>query len=187
VGTRQPGLGARAIVWLGFVVVAASCGSPAPSPSLASIATNALPSAISSEDPTPVAGVAGQPVLLAKPWLPPWAGPATPPEIGERPNLRFCGVEVGPAAADPAVRSCFRNAIAAGLDVEFARIETTTEGDPIATVYEFDPPSSFQQLVDSTQDAFGAKAWTVVICRQIVNDPVTQFHFDGCSEGPRFR
>jgi hypothetical protein len=127
------------------------------------------------------------PGILTKPWLPPWAGPATPPEIGERANLRFCGVEIAPQVADPAVRTCFRESVAAALDVEFARIETTTEGDPIATVYEFDPPGSFQQLVDSTQDAFGARAWTVVICQRIVDDPLTQFRFEGCSDGPTFR
>jgi hypothetical protein len=125
--------------------------------------------------------------MLQRPWLPPWSGPATPAEIGERANLRFCGVEIAPQVADAAIRRCFKESAEAGLDVEFARIETTVEGDPIATVYEFDPPASFQMLVDSTQDAFGARAWTVVICQSVVADPATLFRFEGCTDGPIFR
>jgi hypothetical protein len=137
-------------------------------------------------DPTPVAG-SGEVALLARPWLPPWAGPRTPPEIGERAGLRFCGVEQGPRPADPSIRRCFRDSVAAGFDIEFARIETTTEGDPIATIYGFEPPDAFVMLVDSTHDAFGAGAWTVVTCQGLVDDPMTVFSFDGCTEGRTFR
>jgi hypothetical protein len=134
-----------------------------------------------------MAGIDVGPGMLTKPWLPPWAGPRTPPEIGERAALRFCGVELAPQAADPVVRRCFRESVAAALDVEFARIETTTEGDPIATIYGFEPPGAFVMLVDSTQDAFGAGAWTVVTCQGLVVNLVTEFSFDGCTEGRTFR
>jgi hypothetical protein len=134
-----------------------------------------------------MAGIDVGPGMLTKPWLPPWAGAATPPAIAERAGLRFCGVELAPRAADPVVRRCFRESVAAALDVEFARIETTTEGDPIATIYGFEPPGAFVMLVDSTQDAFGAGAWTVVTCQGLVVNLVTEFSFDRCTEGRTFR
>ena len=88
---------------------------------------------------------------------------------------------------DRAVRACFGEAVLAGLDIEFARIESTMEGDPIATVYSFEPPGSFVMLHDSTQDSFGSGGWTVTVCNRIVNDPNEVFRFDGCGEGEILR
>jgi hypothetical protein len=155
------------------VVLCAACAtSPAPTP--APIA-----------DPTPVVAASDGPVavsVLAKPWMPPWSGPGAPPEIAERAGLRFCGVEQGPGPIDRAIRECFVAAIAAGRDIEFARIETTVEGDPIATVYGFEPPAGYVMLVDSSQDDFGFPGWTVLNCASVANDAVEVFRYEGCSE-----
>jgi len=179
IDVREPS--ARILVLLVVLVASVSCGGP-PLPS----ASRAGSDEAITADPSWMAGIDVGPGMLTKPWLPPWAGAATPPEIAERSNLRFCGVELAPQAADPVVRRCFRESVAAALDVEFARIETTTEGDPIATIYGFEPPA-FVMLVDSTQDAFGVGAWTVVTCQGLVDDPMTVFRFDGCTEGRTFR
>lgn len=126
---------------------------------------------------------------LANPWMPPWSGPEAPPEIAERAGRSFCGVEVGPDPVDRRIRSCFLDVVAAGRDIEFARIETTDAGDPIATIYGFEPvePPTFVVITDTTQDAFGVRAWTVAICKSMVEDPQTVFHFVGCVDGPTFR
>ena len=162
-----------------IVLLAVACAAPPPS-------TAPPPS-----NPTPVAGAEtpapGAVTVLTTPWLPPWSGPATPPEIAERAGLRFCGVEQGPGPVDLAIRRCFVDSVTSGQDIEFARIEPTTEGDPIATVYGFEPPDGYVILYDSTQDAFGARGWQVTTCASIVADAVEVFRYEGCEEGPLFR
>jgi hypothetical protein len=127
-----------------------------------------------------------QVVVLNKPWLPPWVGPNTPPQIAERAALRFCGVEQGPPI-DRAIRACFLDAVRAERDIEFARIEPTIEGDPIATVFGFEPGGGFSMAVDSTQDAYGFPGWSVSFCTRILPDEETVFAMDGCVSGPQFR
>jgi hypothetical protein len=125
-------------------------------------------------------------VVLDKPWLPPWYGPDTPPEIAERAGLRFCGVEEGPLISRE-IRACFLAEASAGRDIEFARVEPTTEGDPIATVFGFEPGAGLSMAVDSTQDKFGVPAWSVSFCRRIVPDASIVFELVDCVSGPSFR
>ena len=194
----------RALVALTAVVVTiGACLSPVPpsvspasSQSPAPSSPSDLPGSIAptppSPEPTPAPN-AGQVTELAVPWMPPWSGPNAPEEITERAAHRFCGVEIGPGPVDPAIRVCFLAEIAEGRVIEFARIETTIEGDPIATIYAFEPvePPAFSILTDSTQDAFGPHAWTVSWCGSMVKDPVDRFRFiecvDECVDGPTFR
>lgn len=177
-------------------IAVAACLSPlppsVPPPSSVSAPPIASPSppgtvvpATPSLDPTP-APIAGQVTELAAPWMPPWTGPNAPVEIAERAGHRFCGVEIGPGPVNPAIRSCFLAEAAAGREIEFARIATTIEGDPIATIYGFEPPA-YVILSDSTQDAFGPNAWTVSWCASVVKDPVDAFRFVECVDGPTFR
>jgi hypothetical protein len=156
----------------------------------AACAAPPAPSLPASPDPTPVVPAADGPVavtVLAKPWMPPWSGPGAPPEIAERAGLRFCGVEHGPGPIDLAIRECFVDSIAAGRDIEFARIETTIEGDPTATVYGFEPPDGYVMLVDSSQDAFGFPGWTVLTCASVETDAAEVFRYEDCKDGPVFR
>jgi hypothetical protein len=155
-------------------VTSMSCANP-----VAPTATPEAPSAAAQPEP---AGV----VVLDKPWLPPWSGPNTPPEIAERAGLRFCGVEQGPEVSRE-IRACFLAEATAGRDIEFARVEPTTEGDPIATVFGFEPGAGLSMAVDSTQDKFGVPAWSVSFCRRIVPDASMVFELVDCVSGPSFR
>jgi hypothetical protein len=139
------------------------------------------PAASPSADPTP--GDQGQPApgMLAEPWLPPWAGPETPVEIAGRQGVPFCGVE--DATIDVRIRSCFAEAVRRGDHVEFARLATTTEGDPIATVFVFEPPESFVLLIDSSQDQWGHPGWQVFTC-EAIEDAAEVVRFDGCAQAP---
>ena len=164
-----------ALVLLALAAVAgASCANE-----VAPTATPQAPSAVAQPVP---AGV----VVLDKPWLPPWSGPDTPPEIAERAGLRFCGVEQGPLVS-PEIRACFLAEASAGRDIEFARIEPTTEGDQIATVFGFEPGAGLSMAVDSTQDKFGVPGWSVSFCRRIVPEPSMVFELVDCVSGPSFR
>jgi hypothetical protein len=156
------------------VIVPAACAGPAPA--------TPVPTANSTATET---AADAQPALLANPWMPPWTGPNVAPEIAERAGHRFCGVEHGPPI-DRAIRACFVNEVTAGREIEFARIEPTIEGDPIATVFGFEPEGGFSTAVDSTQDRFGAPGWSVFFCTRIVPDPDAVFVMDGCVAGPVF-
>ena len=148
-----------------------ACGSTAASPEM-----SGPPSAADEFD---------EPVVLSAPWMPPWTGAGSPPEIAERAATRFCGVEEGPEI-DIAVRQCFMASVIAGRDIEFARLETTVEGDPIATVFAFEPPDSFLLLIDSSQDLWGHPGWQIFTCGRVVEDAAEVVRFDGCVQGPVF-
>jgi hypothetical protein len=81
------------------------------------------------------------------------------------------------------VRGCFLAGYRDGTGVEFASIQTTTEGDPIATIWRTLPGGGVELLVDATQDAFGEKVWRRTTCRILVNDQREVFGPDGCDEG----
>jgi hypothetical protein len=118
-------------------------------------------------------------------WLPPWVGPATPAEVVNRPAFPFCGVEERGLAGltDAEVRGCFSAALRGGSAAEFASIRSTIEGDPIATITRALPGGGLEILVDSTQDAFGARVWTRIICHGFVEDDEFGFAPEGCDEG----
>jgi hypothetical protein len=106
-------------------------------------------------------------------------------EAVTRSVLPFCGVEEGGFAGliNAEVRRCFVAALRDGTAAEFASIRSTIEGDPIATITRALPGGGLEILVDSTQDAYGARVWTRMICRGFVEDQKFGFVRDGCDEG----
>ena len=161
-----------------LILAAAACASPAP---VTPIPTPGPTPANASAD-----GAAPDRVVVRdKPWLPPWSGRDTPPEIAERAGLRFCGVEEGPLF-DVEIRQCFVDSVIAGRDIEFGRIEPTTEGDPIATIFSFEPPGRFSMALDSTQDKYGVPGWSVTFCDVMIPDPESVFELNGCVSGPTY-
>ena len=119
-------------------------------------------------------------------WLPPWADAATPVEVATRSALPFCGVEhgAGPGITINAdVRSCFLGGYRDGTGAEFASIQTSIEGAPIATIWRTIPGGGVELLLDATQDAFGSRGWMRTICRQLVSEQREVFGIDGCDEG----
>lgn len=148
-----------------------------------------------SLEPTPVAAVPTPSPAAARPtptpsssapvWLPPWADDDVPEAVARRTALPFCGVErhQGPsrdAFMDPAIRSCFLAALRGGRAAEFGRIQATTEGDPVATIYRHEPGIGILVLIDSTQDAYGTPVWTRMRCGQWVEEPAVLFRPIAC-------
>jgi hypothetical protein len=146
-----------------------------------------------SLEPTPVAAVP-TPTPFAAPtpttppastvWLPPWAGDDVPEAVAQRTALPFCGVERQGLRlmpfVDPVVRSCFLEALRGGQAAEFARIQATTEGDPVATIYRHEPGIGILVLIDSTQDAYGTPVWTRTRCGQWVEELTVLFRPIAC-------
>jgi len=100
--------------------------------------------------------------------------------------LPFCGVEqmAGPASTVNAeVRGCFLGAYREGTGAEYASIQTTIEGDPIATIMRTLPGGGVELLIDSTQDQYGEAHWRRITCRTVAIDPRNVFGPDGCDEG----
>ena len=98
----------------------------------------------------------------------------TPAEVATRSALPFCGVEQGAGPGitiNAEVRSCFVGGYRDGTGAEFASIQTSMEGDPIATIYRTVPGGGIEMLVDSTQDRFGEKGGRRTTCRVLLNDP----------------
>jgi hypothetical protein len=117
--------------------------------------------------------------------MPPWAGADAPAAVVARPALPFCGVERGPGPGitiNAEVRGCFLAGYRDGTGAEFASIQTTVEGDPIATIWRTLPGGGVELLVDSSQDAFGSGGWVRTVCRQLVVDQREVFGTDGCDE-----
>ena len=165
----------RAVIATALLCLVAACGSPSPSvsPSASSVAPATSASAAAS--PSPAAA-----------WLPPWTGPDAPAEVVSRSVLPFCGIEQGAGPAltiNPEVRGCFLAGYRDGTGAEFASIQTTIEGDPIATIWRTVPGGGVELLVDATQDKFGSGTWMRTTCRQLVNDQREVFGTDGCDEG----
>lgn len=170
----------RVIVATVLLGLAAAC-SPPPVPTATPSAAQTAPA--SASPPSVTAAPSDSPEPAA--WLPPWAGPATPAEVVTRSVLPFCGVEEGSpfGSIDTDVRDCFVAALRDGRGAEFASIRSTTEGDPIATITRALPDGGLEILVDSTQDAFGARVWVRTICRGFVENQEFGFIRDGCDEG----
>ena len=78
----------------------------------------------------------------------------------------------GPAVAVNAeVRGCFLGAYRDGTGAEYASIQMTIEGDPIATIMRTLSGGGVELLIDSTQDQYGEDHWRRITCRTIVIDP----------------
>ena len=119
-------------------------------------------------------------------WLPPWADATTPVEVAARTALPFCGVEQGAGPGitiNPEVRSCFLGGYQDGTGAQFASIQSTMEGDPIATIWRTIFGGGVEMLYDSTQDKFGSGGWSRTVCRQLVSDQREVFVADHCDEG----
>ena len=163
----------RAVIAIAFLCLVAAC-APAPSPSPSSVA--------------PAPSAAGSASASAAPaaWLPPWADATTPVEVATRTALPFCGVEQGAGPGitiNAEVRSCFLGGYQDDTGAEFASIQSTMEGDPIATIWRTIPGGGVEMLYDATQDKFGAKVWRRTTCRVLVSDQQEVFVADQCDEG----
>ena len=170
----------RAIVATMLLGVAVAC-SPAPVPTATPSAAQTATASASPPSVTPAPSSSPEPAA----WLPPWAGPATPMKVVARSVLPFCGVEERglSGSVDVDVRGCFVAALEAGQPAEFASIQSTIEGDPIATIVRSLAGGGVEMLVDSTQDAFSARVWTRTICRSLADDREAGFIGEGCDEG----
>jgi hypothetical protein len=107
-----------------------------------------------------------------------------------RSPLPFCGVEQGAGpgvTANAEVRGCFLDAYREGTGAEYASIQMTIEGDPIATIMRTLPGGGVELLIDSTQDQYGEAHWRRITCRTVVIDPRDVFGPDGCDEGTLIR
>jgi hypothetical protein len=152
-------------------------GSPLSSPNAPS--TSLSPSSAASD---------GSPSAV---WLPDWAEDTTPAVVAARRPLPFCGVERAPRPqpgifVDASVRSCFWDAYNAGREAEFASVQSTMEGAPIAMVYRLLADGSVEVLTDWSQDPFGAApGWTISTCAGLVEaaEGNELFSVDGCDEG----
>jgi hypothetical protein len=168
----------RAGIATAFLYLVVACApSPSPAPSASSVAP-----APSSSVPAPSASASPAPAS----WLPSWADADTPAAVVTRSALPFCGVEQGAGPGitmNAEVRGCFLAAYRAGAGAEFASIQSTIEGDPIATIWRTRSTGGVELLIDATQDEFGAKVWQRTTCRVLVNDQREVFGPDGCDEG----
>jgi hypothetical protein len=169
----------RAVLAAALLWVVAACGS-APALSAPDPASPLAPAG--SVAPTGLASASS----VADAWLPSWATPDTPAAVIDRSPLPFCGVEqgTGPAVTVNAeVRGCFLGAYREGTGAEYASIQMTIEGDPIATIMRTLPGGGVQLLIDSTQDQYGEDHWRQITCRAVVIDPRNVFGPDQCDEG----
>jgi len=121
-------------------------------------------------------------------WLPEWADEGSvPAAVSTRRPLPFCGVERAPAPQprefiDRAVRLCFWDAHHAGTEAEFASVQTTMEGAPIATVYRTSD-GTVELLTDFSQDRFGSGGWLTMTCRSLVEgEGESLLGVDDCGE-----
>lgn len=175
-----------------LVVLVAACGT-APRPS-----GSVPPSEVASTEPSGAAATSATspttsgsaPAGDGSAWLPDWAESDVPADIANRPLLRFCGVERAPSPTpmeyiDPVVRACFWDVWQAGGQAEFASVQSTMEGDPIATIYRITPDGTIEVMVDGSRDRFGSGGWTLTRCASLVEDAEGQAFFGTaeCDEG----
>lgn len=130
-----------------------------------------------------LAGCAGLPG--ASPWLPGSAASAPPPAaVVARSALPFCGLEDQRDGAGPdrAIRECFAQAHAEGRGAEFASVNTTMEGAPIAEIHRTEN-GAIEVLTDFTQDPWGGGVWVRTRCGALRPDPGDLvFQLDACGE-----
>ncbi len=132
----------------------------------------------------PTGSASASPVAAS--WLPSWAAPDTPAAVINRSPLPFCGVEQGAGpgvTVNAEVRGCFLGAYREGTGAEYASIQMTIEGDPIATIMRTLPGGGVELLIDSTQDQYGEDHWRRITCRTVAIDPRDVFGPDQCDEG----
>jgi hypothetical protein len=162
---------------LAVLCLVAAC-SHAPTPS-----TSTPPSSIGANG-----SATASPAAAA--WLPSWATPETPAAVVNRSPLPFCGVEQGAGpgvTVNAEVRGCFLGAYRDRAGAEYASIQMTIEGDPIATIMRTLPGGEVELLIDSTQDQYGEAQWRRITCRTIRIDSRNVFGPDGCDEGTLIR
>ncbi|MEK6719046.1 MAG: hypothetical protein AABZ33_00085 [Chloroflexota bacterium] len=182
----EPAANSRAIVadhvvWIARVLVTAT-GTPHVRTLLVHEGTSGVSEILGDGSAAP-AGPSGGIV-----WLPPWSNPGdAPAEVATRPPLPFCGLEGSMDQLflfpDDAARSCFLDAWETGTAAELARIQSTIEGDPIATILRIEPGGRITIYRDTTQDAFGARVWTRQECVDLLPAQPVDFVLGGCNEG----
>jgi hypothetical protein len=105
--------------------------------------------------------------------------------VGRSP-LPFCGIEQGSGPAQTInieIRRCFLAGYQDGTGAEFASVQATMEGDPIATIWRTLPDGRVELLIDATQDAFGEMVWRRMICGRLVTDQGEVIAVEACDEG----
>ncbi len=165
----------RGLVLLVLAIPAVAGCSPAAGPSASpSPSLSTAPSVAPPDGTSPAAsGASGSSTTTGNVWLPEWADDTIPQDIANRRPLPFCGLEQAPAPVagefiDPAVRACFWNAWLNESSAEFASVQSTMEGDPIATIWRLKGDGSIDLLVDGSQDRFGSGGWTASSCESLV-------------------
>ncbi len=173
-----------------FAVLIAGCGGTGAAP-WASAPGAAGPSPSEAPTGSTPDAPSGAPAGGGEVWLPEWAGADAPPEVAARRPLPFCGLERAPAPqpgifVDRSVRLCFWNAHLAGTEAEFASVQTTMEGAPIATIYRLAADGTVEVLTDFTQDPFGGGTWLVSTCSEVIEaEGPDLLGVDDCDEGRR--
>jgi hypothetical protein len=77
---------------------------------------------------------------------------------------------------------CLLDALAAGRPAELIRTFATIEGDPITEYYRVLGAGRVEVFVDSTQDSFGSRKWTHLLCEDVA---IEARHLDAVFEGCR--
>ncbi len=107
-------------------------------------------------------------------------GPDAPNALRDREPLPFCGDEdLGQSESfDVTARRCFVDGVIAGAQVELISRASSTEGDPVLTVFRFDGRGSVSRSVRS------AGQWTTAVCGiSPVATPAAFVTAGGCDAG----
>ena len=64
-------------------------------------------------------------------------------------------------------RRCLWAAYQQDRPAEFITTQTTIEGDPITFIYRILPGGAVEVFIDSTQDAWSARTWLHLACREL--------------------
>lgn len=93
-----------------------------------------------------------------------------PEAVRSRQPLPSCGVERATRQDGPwnlEARRCFLAAYRAAQPAEFASTLLTIEGDPFRMVFRVLGSGRIEVFIDSTQDAWSAKTWLHLACREL--------------------
>jgi hypothetical protein len=113
-----------------------------------------------------------------------------PAAVRERSALPACGAEtVHDARTEANVdgRQCLWAAYQNHQAAEFITTQWTIEGDPLTWIYRVLPGGAVEVFIDSTQDAWSAKTWLHLACRELalIDGAPAQPAFgpgEGCTE-----
>lgn len=89
--------------------------------------------------------------------------------VRDRVALPECGEETAHVGigANTDGRRCLWAAYQQDRPAEFITTQTTIEGDPITFIYRILPGGAVEVFIDSTQDAWSARTWLHLACREL--------------------